>query len=130
MTGTPSRTARASIVRWSLKEAAGKVPARGTRTAYEAIGCWARGQKDPKPDSHPERPVVDAAGMWDEGHAPYPGRSGFLPATASDVARRRMGSQKSAEAIVVAGAPRRRAEREWPSRCGAFDGRRRRRNEG
>ena len=36
MTGTPSRTARVSVVRRNLKEAAGKLPARGTRTAYEA----------------------------------------------------------------------------------------------
>ena len=36
MTGTPSRTARVSIARWDLKEAAGKPPARGTRSAYQA----------------------------------------------------------------------------------------------
>ncbi len=33
MAGTPSRTARVSVVRRDLKEAAGKLPARGTRTA-------------------------------------------------------------------------------------------------
>jgi hypothetical protein len=130
MTGTPSRTARVPAARQDLKEAAGKVPARGTRIAYEAIDSWARGPKYPKPESHPERSVVYAAGIWDEGHAPYPGRSGLLPETASVVVRRRVGSQKSAETIVVAGAPRRRVEREWPSRCGAFDGCWRRRHEG
>ncbi len=36
MTGTPSRTARVSTARWDLKEAAGKPPTRGTRSAYEA----------------------------------------------------------------------------------------------
>ena len=39
MTGTPSRTARASTARWGLKEAAGKALTRGTRTVYEAIVC-------------------------------------------------------------------------------------------
>lgn len=50
MTGTPSRTARVSAARWNLKEAAGKLPVRGTRTASEATARWARGRKDPKPD--------------------------------------------------------------------------------
>ncbi len=36
MTGTPSRTARVPIVRWDLKEAAGKLLTRGTRSASEA----------------------------------------------------------------------------------------------
>jgi len=79
MTGTPSRTARASAARRSLKEAGGKVPARGTRTAYEASGKWARGHEDLKPESHPDLLEVYAAGIWDESHAPYPGRSGSLP---------------------------------------------------
>jgi len=34
--GTISRTARVSIARWNLKEAAGKALARRTETAYEA----------------------------------------------------------------------------------------------
>jgi hypothetical protein len=34
--GTVSRTARVSIARWNLKEAAGKAPARRTEIAYEA----------------------------------------------------------------------------------------------
>jgi len=37
MTGTPSRTARVPIARWDLKEAEGKLPTRGTRTACEAL---------------------------------------------------------------------------------------------
>ena len=36
MAETASRTARASIARWGLKEAAGKATIRGTRTAKEA----------------------------------------------------------------------------------------------
>ncbi len=35
--GTISRTARVSIVRWNLKEAAGKALARRTEIAYEAV---------------------------------------------------------------------------------------------
>lgn len=50
MTGTPSRTARVSAARRNLKEAAGKLPVRGTRTASEATARWARGRKDLKPD--------------------------------------------------------------------------------
>lgn len=49
MTGTPSRTARVSAVRRNLKEAAGKLPVRGTRTASEANDSWARGRIDLKP---------------------------------------------------------------------------------
>ena len=36
MVGTISRTARVSVARRNLKEAAGKVPARRTEIAYEA----------------------------------------------------------------------------------------------
>jgi hypothetical protein len=50
VTGTPSRTARVSGATQNLKEAAGKLPVRGTRIAYEAVACWARGQRDSKPD--------------------------------------------------------------------------------
>ena len=50
MTGTPSRTARVSEATGNLKEAEGKLLARGTRIAYEALARWARGQVDSKPD--------------------------------------------------------------------------------
>jgi len=50
MTGTPSRTARVSAARRNLKEAEGKLPVRGTRTAYEASARWARGPIDSKPE--------------------------------------------------------------------------------
>lgn len=49
MTGTPSRTARAIIARWCLKEAEGELPARGTRSAYEAWRVWARVRGAPNP---------------------------------------------------------------------------------
>ena len=94
MAGTPSRTAGASVARRSLKEAAGKVLARGTRTAYEAVSRRARGPKDLKPDSHPGRLAVDGAGRWDEGHASYPGRSGSLPRGARVAARRADGESE------------------------------------
>ena len=50
MTGTSSRTARVSRATANLTEAAGKLPARGTRTGYEAMAWWARGRKDSKPN--------------------------------------------------------------------------------
>jgi hypothetical protein len=50
MTGTPSRTARVSGATRNPKEAVGKLPARGTRIAYEASARWARGPLDSKPD--------------------------------------------------------------------------------
>ena len=50
MTGTSSRTARVSWATANLTEAAGKLPARGTRTGYEAMAWWARGRKDSKPN--------------------------------------------------------------------------------
>jgi hypothetical protein len=62
MTGTSSRTARVPTARWDLKEAAGKTPNRGTRSAYEArsrgrgsVGFLAR--------CHPERLRVYVAGL-------------------------------------------------------------------
>jgi hypothetical protein len=49
MTGTPSRTARATPARGRLKEAGGELPARGTRSAYEAWKTWARWRRTPNP---------------------------------------------------------------------------------
>ena len=37
MSGTPSRTARVSTVRWNLKEAEDKTPIQGTQIWYEAV---------------------------------------------------------------------------------------------
>ena len=50
MTGTPSRTARVPTARWDLKEAAGKPPTRGTRSACEASdrGRGSVGVRSPK----------------------------------------------------------------------------------
>ena len=45
MTGTVSRTARAAAARRGLEEAERKVPARGTRSAQEAITSGREGQK-------------------------------------------------------------------------------------
>jgi len=73
-----SRTARAVTVRWGLKEAVRKLPARGTRSASPASGYpgtypWARRHKDLKPDSHPEGVGVDATGIWEESRCAIPG---------------------------------------------------------
>ena len=48
MSGTSSRTARVSWATANLKEAVGKLPARGTRIAYEALSRWTRGPIDSK----------------------------------------------------------------------------------
>ncbi len=87
MAGTVSRTARVSGVTRNLKEAEGKILARRIPLKRDIRGShiWARGPRDPKPNSHPEDVEVDAAGMWDEGRASYPGRSVNLPcATATE----------------------------------------------
>jgi hypothetical protein len=62
---------------------------------------WARGHKDPKPDSHPEGVEVDATGRWGEGECAIPGE---ICSPASGLTSSRdgvMGEQKSAEGIVV-----------------------------
>ena len=87
MAGTVSRTARVSIARWNLKEAAGKIPARRTGIAYEAVPSGREGQSLQSPIAIREGGTVYAAGLWDEGHAHYPGRSARLP-RATGVARR------------------------------------------
>ena len=79
MTGTASRTARVSIARWNLKEAAGKIPARRTETAYEAVPFGREGQYLQSPIVIREDGTVYAAGIWEEGRAHYLGRSVNLP---------------------------------------------------
>ena len=105
MVGTISRTARVSVARRNLKEAASKIPARRTEIAYKAATTGQAGTCLIKPNIHPEGVEVDAAGKWEEGHANYPGRSavphwaksgaGELKSQLPDV------RQKSAETIVV-----------------------------
>jgi hypothetical protein len=79
MTGTVSRTARVSGVTRNLKEAAGKILARRTEIAYEAVISGREGTILLSPIVIREGVAVDAAGIWDEGHAFYPGRSVNLP---------------------------------------------------
>jgi len=105
MAGTPSRTARVSVARRNLKEAEGKLPARGTRTAYEASSGWARGRIDSKPD------VIrtDSAYMRRVcGRKVVRLTLRGLPVCLVLGSPRGgpMSRQKSAEAIVVAGVPR------------------------
>jgi hypothetical protein len=90
MVGTDSRTARVSVARRNLKEAAGKVLARRTGIAYEAVISGREGTYLQSPITIQEGVAVDAAGVWDEGHANYPGRSVNLPC-ATGVERRRDG---------------------------------------
>jgi hypothetical protein len=79
MVGTDSRTARVSVARRNLKEAAGKVSARRTGIAYEAVTSGREGIYLQSPITIQDDVAVDAAGIWDEGHANYPGRSVNLP---------------------------------------------------
>jgi hypothetical protein len=79
MVGTDSRTARVSVARRNLKEAAGKVLARRTGIAYEAVTSGREGKYLQSPITIQEDVAVDAAGVWDEGRAHYPGRSANLP---------------------------------------------------
>jgi hypothetical protein len=79
MTGTVSRTARVSTVRWNLKEAAGKILARRTEIAYEAVPSGREGQYLQSPIVIREGGAVNAAGIWEEGRVNYPGRSVGLP---------------------------------------------------
>ena len=90
MVGTDSRTARVSVARRNLKEAAGKIPARRTGIAYEAATSGREGKSLQSPITIREGVTVDAAGIWDEGHAHYPGRSANLP-RATGVERHRDG---------------------------------------
>ena len=90
MTGTVSRTARVSGVTQNLKEAAGKILARRTEIAYEAVISGREGTILLSPIVIREGVAVDAAGIWDEGHAHYPGRSVNLPC-ATVAERRREG---------------------------------------
>ena len=90
MVGTDSRTARVSVARRNLKEAAGKVPARRTEIAYEAVTSGREGHYLQSPITIREGVAVDAAGIRDEGHAHYPGRSVNLP-RATGVERRQDG---------------------------------------
>ena len=114
MVGTVSRTARVSVARRNLKEAAGKTPARRTGIAYEAVTSGREGKYIQSPITIQEGVAVDAAGIWGEGHAHYPGRSVNLSRTAGLLTSRDvgMGWQKSAEAIGVGLTDRQRAEHE------------------
>ena len=77
-------------MRWNLKEAAGKLPARRTEIAYEAVPSGREGQYLQSPIVIREGGAVYAAGMWKEGRANYPGRSVVLP-RATDIVRCRDG---------------------------------------
>jgi hypothetical protein len=109
MTGTVSRTARVSTARWNLKEAVRKLPARGTRTACEASGRWARRHKSSNPTvirskrAYMQRVYgrkVSRLTLGDLLFCHWLGASRGVP----------MKQQKSAEVVVPACALRRRTE--------------------
>ena len=49
---------------------------------------WARGHKDPKPDSHPEGVGVYATGIWEESRCAIPGEISSACLSATPVKRR------------------------------------------
>ena len=63
-----------SIVRWNLKEAGGKVPARGTRTLSGISNGGEFAKQNETLKLHGHRSVNDA-GIWNEGYLSYHGRS-------------------------------------------------------
>ena len=105
MTGTPSRTARATPARGRLKEAGGELPARGTRSAYEACRTWARSRRGPNPE------VIRKVGVYMrrvDGRKVTritPGDLAFCPRGLGKPRGGPMGRQESAGAIVGEGNP-------------------------
>ena len=68
MVGTDSRTARVSGATRNLKEAAGKILARRTGTAYEADTSGRKGKHIQSPITIQEDVAVDAAGKLNKKH--------------------------------------------------------------
>lgn len=104
MTGTPSRTARVPIARWDLKAAEGKIPTRGTRSAYEASPLSGERALGLEAQCHPEEVSPGKLGDWDVYATGTGGRSRVLPWEICHTAARlglprggTMGWQKSAE---------------------------------
>jgi hypothetical protein len=63
------------------------------------IYSWARGQIDPKPDSHPEGVDVYATGIWEESRCAIPGEICSSALVLLPSRDGRMDEQKSAEGI-------------------------------
>ena len=124
MMGTPSRTARAAAVRRGLKEAAGKIPARGTRSAYEARLYWARWRRTPNPKVIRRMGVYMRRANGRKVTRLTPGDLVFCPSGQGKSKGGPTGRQKSAGVIVGKGICR-RAPRSEEDRCVTLDGRRR-----
>ena len=60
------------------------------------------GARRPEARCHPDQRGVDATGVWEESHAPYPGRSAHLPLWLVALRGEAKDEQKSAEAEVAA----------------------------
>ena len=63
--------------------------------------CWIMGHKSQKSDTYPESIIVNVAGISVKVLAHYPGRSLILPLVLSLSWGDEMGSEKSAEVILV-----------------------------
>lgn len=88
-----------STARWNLKEAGGKVPARGTRTlsGRSCVDELANQSEVPRLHGHN---TVNGAGRWNESLVPYHGRSHGRADVFFSEARCKACREKSAEAIV------------------------------
>ena len=106
MTGTPSRTARAAAARRGLKEAGGKLPARGTRSAYEACQTWARWRRAPNPTVIQEVDMYMRRVYGRKVTRLTPGDLAFCPEGLGKPRGGPMGCQRSAGAIVGANSPK------------------------
>ena len=60
------------------------------------------GARRPEARCHPDRRGVNATGVWEESHAPYPGRSAHPPWWLASLRGEARGEQKSAEVVVAA----------------------------
>ena len=63
-----------STAKWNLKEAGGKVPARGTRT-LSGKSCEDELAEQSEVQRLHGRSTVNGAGIWNEGLSSYHGRS-------------------------------------------------------
>ena len=98
--GNVSRTARVSIARWNLKEAAGKALARRTGTAYEAAVLDERANRLKVRYLHGKH-GSRCGGYKREGVCALPGEISACPLIGTTVVERRWEElEKSAEGIV------------------------------
>ena len=88
-----------SPAKWNLKEAYGKVPARGTRTLSGRSCADELATQSEVPRLH-GRSTVNGAGIWNEGLSSYHGRSHRRAETKYEARLEKIYCEKSAEAII------------------------------